>query len=65
MNSEGKHLLKSRTFWVNLVTLIVVLAGMAGRPIVVSPQEQGALVAGVLALVNIWLRTVTREPVRV
>jgi len=54
----GKTILKSKTFWVNLLTL----AGMISSQyfgIELSPE----LVASILVVINFILRLVTKEPI--
>ena len=58
---EPKSILASKTFWANLIALAAVMAGSAGLDIGV--EEQGTLVAGIMAVVNIILRFVTKSPV--
>ena len=55
-----KHFLKSKTFWVNLLAGIVLIAeSVAGEEVVIPLEAQAAI----LAVVNLMLRKVTREPV--
>lgn len=63
MTKESKHMLTSKTFWVNLIALVAILLGTQG--VAISPEEQGAMVAGILAIVNVALRLVTTKPVRI
>ena len=58
---EPKSIFASKTFYANLIALAAVLAGSVGLDIGV--EEQGALVAGLLAGVNIVLRWITKAPV--
>lgn len=58
----GKGLLRSKTFWVNILTgaasLMTAVGGVAILPPSVSPY-----LAGGLAIVNVLLRLFTREPI--
>lgn len=55
----GKHILKSKTFWANLIALAAfIIQSQFG--FVVDIETQG----GILAVINIFLRTITTEPVR-
>jgi len=60
----GKSLFKSKTFWVNLLTLSAGTLGYwAGHDLL---QNQEQLLAGIVAVqgaVNIALRLVTSEPI--
>lgn len=60
-NMEGKSFLKSKTLWANVLAVILIIAQEIGG---VTPA---ALDAGsqsiILAVVNIILRTITKQPV--
>lgn len=62
---ESKHILQSKTFWANVLGLIAMVATSAGLDLGLTAEAQASIVAGILAVVNIVLRLVTREPVRV
>lgn len=55
-----KSFLKSRTFWINVIAATILIAEGATGSEVVIPLE---LQAGILAGINLILRSVTREPV--
>ncbi len=51
---------KSKTLWVNLIAAIALIAeGVTGREVVIPLEVQ----ASILAVVNLVLRKVTKEPV--
>ena len=59
----GKGLLRSKTFWVNLLTgagsVLTAVAGISVLPTPVAPYLVGGL-----AVVNILLRIFTGEPIK-
>lgn len=63
MDQEVKSILKSKTFWVNLLTLVVLLCNR--NELIIDPLliEPAALV--ILPVVNIGLRYITTKPVSV
>lgn len=62
---EAKPAWASKTLWVNLVALVASIAVALGVDIGLTVEAQGALVGGIMALVNIVLRLVTKQPVTV
>lgn len=60
---EGKPIYKSKTFWFNLLAFIAAIAGAFGYSGQV-PEEWKVFIPAIVALINIVLRTVTKEPVR-
>jgi hypothetical protein len=54
----------SKTIWANIIAGIVTLAGLFGLDLGLTPDVQAQIVTGVLAVVNIILRFVTKEPVK-
>lgn len=59
----GKPWYRSKTIWTNMIALAVVILSLKG--IEVTPEEQSAILAGILAIVNIVLRLITKDPVRI
>tara|TARA_Y100000310_G_scaffold342721_1_gene447084 strand:- start:637 stop:834 length:198 start_codon:yes stop_codon:yes gene_type:complete len=61
--TKTKVLWKSKTFWVNAVALGASVA--AGFGLDIGVETQGALVGGVMAVVNIILRALTNRGVTI
>jgi len=59
----GKDWWKSKTIWANAIALISTLFGLLGYA-EIPPDQQAAVVAGVMTIVNIALRFVTSEPIK-
>jgi len=53
----------SKTLWVNAVAGLAAVTGALGLDLGLDPDTQVALVGGILAVVNIVLRLVTKAPV--
>lgn len=62
---EGKHWLSSRTLWANVIAGIAAVSTAFGLDLGLTPESQTAIVGGVLAVVNIVLRFMTKAPVTV
>ncbi len=60
---ESKPFWASKTLWVNLVAVAAAVFGAFGLDIGLDPETQIALVGGVMAVVNIVLRLVTKTTV--
>ena len=59
---ESKHWWASKTIWVNLLALVaIILNSLYG--IELEAEAQAAIATGVLAVLNIVLRAITKEPV--
>ena len=52
---------KSKTMWANIVAGAATIAGVFGIDIGLTPEAQAQLVAGIMAVVNIVLRIITKE----
>jgi hypothetical protein len=63
---KTKSIYQSKTFWFNMLTIIVTIAASFGfvPDVELTQQTQTALV-GAFALVNIFLRVVTNQAVTV
>lgn len=63
MDNETKNILTSKTFWVNLFTIGVIIVNRQGKvidPILIEP-----VVVVLLPFINILLRTITTKAVTV
>ena len=59
---DAKRWYTSKTIWVNLIAIAsVVLFNLTGTSM--EAEEQAALATGILAVVNIVLRAVTKQPI--
>lgn len=61
MDNETKNILTSKTFWVNLLTIGVIIVNRKDKiidPILIEPA-----VVVILPFINILLRTITTKPV--
>lgn len=62
---EAKPIWQSRIFWVNFLSTLFAILEMAGVIDVVSGEEIETLALGIVALVNIFLRARTNQPVKI
>jgi len=62
MDNETKSILVSKTFWVNVITIVVVILNRNTK--VVDPLLIEPLAVVILPFVNVGLRAVTKEAVR-
>lgn len=62
---DTKKWYESKTLWVNLLAGIAAITGAFGIDIGLTPEVQTTIVTGVMALVNIALRVVTKQPVSI
>jgi len=61
-----KPLIKSKTFWINLVTIIAgLVTTVGGSDMIQSNPEYAGVGAALIGFVNIALRLVTKEPVKI
>ena len=59
---EAKHWWASKTIWLNLLAIVaIILNSLFG--VELDTEAQVALATGILAVLNIILRTVTSRPV--
>lgn len=62
---RGKEFYKSKTFWFNVLALVVMLASAFGFAEFESSAELQQYGVVIITLVNVLLRFVTREPLKV
>lgn len=60
-----KSIFQSKTFWANAVAFVVSIATAFGLDLGLDAESQTAIVGGIMAVVNVILRFVTKEPVSV
>lgn len=60
---DTKPIWASKTFWANIIGAAVSLGTVFGLELS-DPEQQTALVGGIMAAVNIVLRLITDKPVR-
>ena len=63
---QGKALIQSKTFWFNILTIVIAVAGMFGFGSF-EPSPEVKTVLEILTLIsggNIGLRAVTKEPIK-
>ena len=62
---DAKKFYKSKTFWFNLLTLVVLIAGSFGFTEFEADPEMAALATGAVALINLGLRWMTNTRIQV
>ena len=60
---QGKEFWLSKTFWFNVLALVVTVAGAFGFGDHVPADEVGQIALVLVTVVNLVLRFVTKEPV--
>ena len=59
-----KEIWQSKTIWATLVAFVATVAGALGLDLGLDADTQTAIVAGIMAVVGIVMRLVTKEPVK-
>ena len=60
---NGKPFWASRTLWINFIAVVAAGFGAFGIDLGLDPETQIAVVGGLMGIVNIILRFVTRTPI--
>lgn len=60
---ETKPFYASKTLWINIVALVGSILAAKGWDLGLTPEVQGSVVAGIMAVVNIVLRFTTKSAV--
>lgn len=60
---QSKPFWTSKTLWVNVVALVASVTGAFGIDVGLTPEAQASIVGGIMAVANIVLRLVTKQPV--
>ncbi len=60
---EAKSIFASRTLWANVIGGAVAIATAFGLDLDIDAEAQTAIVGGIMAVVNIVLRIVTKSPI--
>ena len=61
MNSKPWY--ASKTMWANLIGGSVTIGSVFGLDLGLTPENQAQLVAGIMVVVNIVLRLITKGPI--
>ena len=60
---ESKPFWASKTLWVNAIALVASILVANGMDLGLTPEVQGSIVAGIMSVVNIILRIITKSAV--
>ena len=63
-----KHILESKTFWANFISLVALGLSVSGHGVpdsIATPEAQAQAVVAIMGVSNIVLRAITTEPVKV
>ena len=60
---ESKPWYASKTVWANLIGGAATIGGVFGLDLGLTPEAQAQLVAGIVVVVNIVLRFITKGPI--
>ena len=60
---NAKYYLTSRTLWANVIAGAVSVGTAFGLDLGLDAEAQTAIVGGIMAVVNIVLRIITKDPI--
>ena len=61
-----KPIVKSKTFWINMITIIAgLVTTVGGSDMIQNNPEYAGIAAAIIGVVNIAMRFMTKAPVRV
>ena len=60
---DPKPILTSRTFWVQVVAVGILLLSLTGKADIFDEETQSAIVGGLWAVANVLMRLLTTGPV--
>lgn len=63
--NKGKPFWKSKTLWFNLLFLVVYVAQQYGFAEFIPSDDVQNIAIGLVAVINIVLRIITKEPVKI
>ena len=61
----GKEFWKSKTFWFNVLALVVIVTEAFGYVDFVPSEDTAEYAAAVITVINVILRFVTKEPLKI
>jgi len=59
-----KRWFKSKTIWANIIGMVATIGTVFGLDLGLTPETQAQIVAGIMAVINVVLRTVTDSPIK-
>lgn len=65
MTENSKNILTSKTFWANVIFLVLAILELGGVTNVLSSEQSDNLVLGIIAIVNVIIRFSTYQAVHV
>lgn len=62
---EAKSIFASRTVWATLIAFVATMAGAFGLDLGLDADTQSAIVGGIMAVVGLVMRLLTKQPVSI